>query len=38
MSKIEIGGQIPHFKLMHQNGNWIDIISYIGNPIIIYKR
>jgi len=36
MSKIEIGDQVPHFKLMNQNGNWIDIKSYIGNPIIIY--
>ena len=36
MSKIKIGDSVPHFKLMNQSGKWIDIKSYIGNPMIIY--
>jgi peroxiredoxin Q/BCP len=34
--KVSIGDQVPEFKLMNQEGKWIDSKNQLGKPIVIY--
>jgi thioredoxin-dependent peroxiredoxin len=36
MSKIQIGDKLPSFKLLNQDGVEVDIVKFIGKPIVIY--
>ena len=36
MSTLKIGDRIPDFKLLNQEGQLIEIVKYIGKPMVIY--
>lgn len=36
MGNLQVGHKLPHFKLLNQNGKWINIADFVGSPIIIY--
>ena len=36
MGKIKIGDRIPDFSLLNQDGKLIEIVKYIGKPMVIY--
>ena len=36
MSTLKIGDRIPDFKLLNQEGKLIEIVKYIGKPMVIY--
>lgn len=36
MKKVEIGDQVPKFKLLNQDGKMIEIANYVGKAMVIY--
>ncbi len=36
MGKVQVGDELPRFKLQNQNGKWINIRDFIGRPLVIY--